>query len=130
MSIVLLVKLLFKELCILNVKWEDLLTTEFVVQCNNFIEELQKLSFISLPRYLLIYQHNVTGFELHGFCDASIQTYSTVVYVWSLKNDKINTYLFTAKSKIMPIRKLTVGHVHKYETQLGISRKLRKVFCK
>ena len=38
--LILQVKLLFKEVCILNVKWYDLLPTEFVVKYNNFIEEL------------------------------------------------------------------------------------------
>ena len=58
--LVLQVKLLFREACILNVKWDDLLPTEFVVKYNKFIEELRKLSFISVPRYLFVDQHNVT----------------------------------------------------------------------
>ena len=61
--LVLQVKLLFKEACILNVKWDDLLPTEFVVKYNNFIEELRKLSFISVPRYLFVDRHNVTELE-------------------------------------------------------------------
>ena len=32
--------ILFKEACILNVKLGDLLSTEFIVKYNNFIEEL------------------------------------------------------------------------------------------
>ena len=36
------VTLLFKEACILNVKWGDLLPTEFEVKYNNFIKELRK----------------------------------------------------------------------------------------
>ena len=106
--LVLQVKLLFKEAYILNVKWDDLLPTEFEVKYNNFIEELRKLPFTSVPRYLFGDQHNVTELELHGFCDASIQAYSAAVYVRSSKNDNIVTNLLTAKSKIVPNRKLTV----------------------
>ena len=58
--LVLQVKLLFKEACILNVKWDELLPTESVVKYNNFIEELRKLS---VSRYSFIDQHNVTKFE-------------------------------------------------------------------
>ena len=36
-----------------DVKRDDSLPTEFVVKNNNFIEELRKLSFISVPCYLL-----------------------------------------------------------------------------
>ena len=101
-------KLLCKEACILHVKWDDLLPTEFEVKYNNFIEELRKLPFTSVPRYLFDDQHNVTELELHGFCDASIQVYSAAVYVQSSKNDNIVTNLLAAKSKIVPNRKLTV----------------------
>ena len=53
--LVLQVELLFKEACILNIiRWDDLLPTEFVVKYNNFIEELRKLSFISVPRYSFV----------------------------------------------------------------------------
>ena len=74
----------------------------------NFIQELRKLTFLSVPRYLFADQHNVTELELHGFCDASIQAYSAAVYAQSLKNDNIVMNLLTAKSKIVPNRKLTV----------------------
>ena len=87
--LVLQVKLLFKEACILNIKWDDLLLTEFVVKYNNFKEELQKLSFILVSCRLFIHQHNVTELELHGFCDAFIQVNSTAVYVQLSKNDKL-----------------------------------------
>ena len=43
--LVLQVKLLFKEACILDVKWDDLLPIAFVVKYNNFIEGLRKLSY-------------------------------------------------------------------------------------
>ena len=92
----------------MNVKWDGLLPTEFEVKYNNFIQELRKLLFTSVPRYLFGDQHNVTELELHGFCDASIQAYSAAVYVRSSKNDNIVTNLLTAKSKIVPNRKLTV----------------------
>ena len=106
--LVLQVKLLFKEACILYVKREDLLPTEFVVKYNHFIEELQKLPFISVPLYLFIDQQNVTELELHSFCDASVQAYSAAVFVRSSKNNNIVINLLTVNSKIVPNRKLTV----------------------
>ena len=60
---------------------DDLLLTEFVVKYYSFIEELRKLSFISVPRYLFIGQHNVTELKLRSFCDPFIQDYSAAVYV-------------------------------------------------
>ena len=49
--LVLQVKLLFKEACILDGKWDNLLPTEFAVKYNNLIKELRELLFTSVPRY-------------------------------------------------------------------------------
>ena len=99
-------KLLFREGFILNVKWDNLLLTEFVVKYN-FIEELRKVSFMSVPRYLFMEQYSVTKLELHSFCDTSIQAYSTVIYVGSSKSGNIVTNLLTAKSKILKIESIS-----------------------
>ena len=89
--LVLQVKLLFKEACILDGKWDNLLPTEFVVKCNNLIKELWELLFISVPRYKI-----------------PRYRFSVAVYAWSSKNDDIVTKLLTVKSKIVPNRKLAV----------------------
>ena len=75
---------------------------------NSFIQELRKLPLTSVPRYLFSHQHNVTELELHGFFDAFIQAYLAADYVQSSENDNNVTNLLTAKSKIVPNRKLTV----------------------
>ena len=51
-------------------------------------------------RYLFTNHKGVIDFDLYGFCDASIETYSASVYVRLCKNDIITTNLLTAKSKI------------------------------
>ena len=70
MSIVLQVKFFFKKPCTLNVKWDNLLSTRFVVKHNNFTETLRKLSTILVPRCLFIDQDSVTELEflrcIHG----------------------------------------------------------------
>ena len=109
--LVLQVKLIFKEACILNVKWDDLLPTKFVVKYNTFIEELLKLSIIPVRHYVFGNQHNVTDSELHCFCDASLQAYLAAIYARSLKNGNIVTNLLTGKSKIVPNGKLTVPNL-------------------
>ena len=50
--LVLQIRLLFKEACIFNVKWDDLLPTDFEVKYNNFIEQLGKYRFY---QYRIIY---------------------------------------------------------------------------
>ena len=59
-------------------------------------------------RYLFTNHKGVIDFDLYGFCNASIEAYSASVYVRLCKNDIITTNLLTAKSKIVPSKKLTV----------------------
>ena len=59
-------------------------------------------------RYLFTNHNGVIDFELYGFYYASVEAYSAAVYVRLCKNDIITTNLLTAKSKIVPSKKLTV----------------------
>ena len=59
-------------------------------------------------RYLFTNHYSVIDFELYGFCDQSIEAYSASVYVRLCKNAIITTNLLTAKSKIVPSKKLTI----------------------
>ena len=106
--IVLQTKILFKEACALKCTWDDVLNDEFIEKWNKFFKVLEKLTPIKVGRYLFTNYYDVIDFELHGFCDASIETYSASVYVRLCKNDIIATNLVTAKSKIVPSKKLTV----------------------
>ena len=106
--IVLQTKILFKEACALKYTWDDVLNGECFEKWNKFFKVLEKLTPIKVGRYLFTNHYGVIDFELHGFCDASIEVYSASVYVRLCKNDIIATNLVTAKSKIVPSKKLTV----------------------
>ena len=56
----------------MNVKWSDLLSTGFLVKNNNLIEDLRKLSAVSVRRYLFIDQQNVTVLEFQRCIHKSI----------------------------------------------------------
>ena len=105
--IVLQIKILFKEACALKCTCDDVLNDEFIEKWNKFFKELENLTPIKVGRYLFINHYGVIDFELHGFCDASIEAYSASVYVRLCKDDVIATNLVTAKSKIVPSKKLT-----------------------
>ena len=63
--------------------------------------------------YLFTNHYSVIDFELHGFCDASVEAYSASVYVRLRKDDIITTNLVTAKLKIVPCKKLTVPRLER-----------------
>ena len=75
---------------------------------NRFFKELENWTATIAGRYIFGNRYGVIDFELHGFCDASIEAYSVLVYVRLCKNNIIATNLVTAKSGIVPSKKLKV----------------------
>ena len=62
-----------------------------------------------IPRYYFCDSSSVVGVELHGFCDASELAYSAIVYLRSTNVDgTIHTSIVVAKTKVSPIKRLTV----------------------
>ena len=106
--IVLQMKILFKEACALKCTWDDVLNDKSIEKWKKFFKELENLTSIKVGRYLFTNQYGVIEFELHGFCDASIEADSASVYVRLCKNDINTTNLVTAKSKIVTSKKLKV----------------------
>ena len=106
--IVLQIKILFKEACALKYSWDDVLNDKFIEKLKNLFKELDNLTPIKVGRYIFTNHYGVIDFELHRLCDASVEAYSASVYVRLCKNDIITTNLVTAKSKIVPSKKLTI----------------------
>ena len=46
--------------------------------------------------------------SIHGFCDASLHVYAAVVYVRSYKPNDVPVSLLTSKTKVAPIKGLTI----------------------
>ena len=80
----------------------------FIEKWNKFFRHLENLTPIKVGRYLFTNNYGGINFELHEFCDASIEAYSALAYVQLCKNDVIARNLMTAKSKIVLSKKLTV----------------------
>ena len=49
-----------------------------------------------------------TFLELHVFCDASTTAYVAVAYVWGQMDDRVQTQMVTAKTRVAPIKTLCV----------------------
>ncbi|XP_063994494.1 uncharacterized protein LOC135172057 [Diachasmimorpha longicaudata] len=73
----------------------------------SFREELQRLSSLSIPRWL----HLSSGkkIQLHGFADASTLAMGASVYLrsWSASSG-VNVNLVCAKTKVAPLKKMTI----------------------
>ena len=102
-------KLLFQELCSENYDWEDELTEEKRQKWNSWLNELTEVKSIEIDRCLYEDSSNdIFEYQLHGFKDASNKAYSAVVYILCRTENKIYARLITSKSRVAPLKKLTI----------------------
>ena len=71
--------------------------------------ELSILSDVQIPRCYLPKGTQIMSLQLHGFCDAFENTYGGVIYLRMVDiSDLVHIALVISKSKVSPIKKLTI----------------------
>ena len=88
--LVIKLKLLFQEICVLNVGWDDSIGD---LECKwiNIVNDLRKSSVETL--------------YLHGFSDAAMSAYGCCIYLKSAtRSGNIKVKFVTSKSRVVPIK--------------------------
>ncbi|GFX36629.1 integrase catalytic domain-containing protein [Trichonephila clavipes] len=100
-------KIFLQRLWRSKLEWNDLLPAEEYREWQQFLVSLENINNIEIPRRILVAFPEVI--EIHGFADASERCYGAAVYCKS-KNLKSETLvlLITSKSKVAPIKSLTI----------------------
>ena len=103
------VKILLQQLWEQKVEWDDPVPSSIHDAWLQWRSELPLLSNKHISRcYFGKHTHIVTA-ELHGFCDASELAYAAVVYLrLADSNGDVQISLVTSKSKVAPIKRLTI----------------------
>ncbi|XP_055920468.1 uncharacterized protein LOC129952067 [Eupeodes corollae] len=100
------VKIIFQELWRRKLAWDDEVPQDLALQWTTIRDELPTLESLSIPRLMV---KNKLNWELHGFCDASLDAYAASVYCRSISSDgMISVELVAAKSKVAPIKVLSL----------------------
>ncbi|GFV11521.1 uncharacterized protein TNCV_975131 [Trichonephila clavipes] len=100
-------KIFLQRLWRSKLEWNDLLPAEEYREWQQFLESLENINNIEIPRRILVDFPEVI--EIHGFADASERCYGAAAYCKS-KNLKSETLvrLITSKSRVAPIKSLTI----------------------
>ena len=103
-------KILFQQLCIDKVSWDQELQRSYRKSYDALIKDLHLCNNVSIPRGLTIGSHqSIKKIEIHGFSDASERAYAAVVYVKvEYESGLIDVKFVTSKSKVSPIRKQSI----------------------
>ncbi|XP_071827786.1 uncharacterized protein [Apostichopus japonicus] len=92
----------------LGLDWDEEVPPTEQKEWVKLFKEMEALNYTSFPRCLT--PPNVMGQPMICiFCDASEMAFGVCVYIrWEVDNDKYETRFITAKSRVAPLKKLTV----------------------
>lgn len=106
--VIITAKILIQELWIRRYDWDSPLGEELTRPWEKYCAEFTQLKEIRIGRWTGMHPQNA-AVELHGFADASNRAYAAVVYLRILRSlDEISVVLLTAKSKVAPIKTISV----------------------
>lgn len=102
-----LAKFIIQHLWALGLGWDDTPPDNILKLWTRLKSELPQLSDLQIQRYIF---NNISyiSCELHGFSDASEKGTSATVYFRIFENNKIFTALICAKSKVAPLKRLSI----------------------
>lgn len=93
-------KLIFREVGLLNLNWDEQVPEALAKRWRDFREDLCALNNLQLPRWILC--DNTKLVELHGFDDASDEAYGACQYTRLVQsNGAVTMKLVSSKSRIL-----------------------------
>ncbi|VEN38782.1 unnamed protein product [Callosobruchus maculatus] len=100
-------KIFMQKLWSTKLSWDDELPHPFRVEWDRFVNDLPSINALEIRRQVI--GDDSIRIELHGFADSSEKAYGACLYVRSTdKNDQVSVHLLCAKSKVAPVKTLTI----------------------
>ena len=102
-------KLLFQELSLLKLDWDEELNSEHKRTWNKWLLDLEVANSIVIPRYLFAGTKKIVdNCEIHGFADASSKALGACVYAVFSTEDGLSSTHITGKSRVAPLKQITI----------------------
>ena len=102
-------KILLLRLWEIKLDWDDPIPEHIHQIWSQWKSELSVLTSIHIPRCYSLLKHDTLSIQLHGFSGASEEAYAGVVYVRiEYSNKVILTSLITSKTKVSPIKRISI----------------------
>ena len=110
--VILSVKVILRELCRLKLGWDDTIPDEYRSAWLRWLEDLPKLSQLSIPRCYKPSDFEVKSSELHHFSDASESGYGSVSYLRQESHDeRIHCSLVLGKARVTPLKTISISRL-------------------
>ena len=135
--IVIRTKVLLQDLWLAEINWDDQVSPELQDRWLSFTKELPEIENMSIPRWFGSNKHS--RLEIHGFSDASERAYTACIYMVAHNDDSVATNLVLGKTKIAPIKTLSMPRLELYAAHLlarlviefssAIDTQIDKTYC-
>ena len=102
---VIILKLLFQEVCAMKVDWDVPLSQDFTNRWISALQFLASFEPVRIPRHYMNGRdiESASKIELHGFCDASLKAVAVIIYLRTVFTDKAVCSIIAAKTKVVPL---------------------------
>ncbi|XP_041973748.1 uncharacterized protein LOC121729336 isoform X1 [Aricia agestis] len=120
-------KFILQQLWVLKCSWDEEVPTDLKLQFLEFLESLQALNSIRIPRWVSC--NNPFLIELHIFTDASERAYGACAYVRTVAiDDTVCVRLLASKNRVAPLKPTTIPRLELCGALLGtrLFQKVRK----
>ena len=99
-------KLILQKVTILDLGWDDELPEDICKDWSKWVNVMESFAGLSIPRYCflegpVIEDDEDIAYQLNGFCDASIQALSWVVYLRRVINGRSYGAFVKGKAKVV-----------------------------
>jgi hypothetical protein len=111
-------KVLLQSIWRSEVGWDDPITERQESVWRQWIAELQYITIVQIPRCYDV-DYNKSEVQIHVFVDASEAAFSAVCYFRVSKADRVTTALVAAKSKVAPLKQLSIPRLELQGALLG-----------
>ncbi|XP_075151197.1 uncharacterized protein LOC142225306 [Haematobia irritans] len=105
--IIITAKILMQDLWHEKIDWDEAVAPHIFNKWYSFIQNLQSIPIIKIDRWVNFSPHATV--QIHGFSDASEKAYCATVYLRTTDDKNIiHSHLLVAKTKVAPVKKLTI----------------------
>ena len=102
-------EILFQQVCISKIKWDQSLDGEALRKWNQLPKEFELLAKVKIPRCYVNRSEQHVTYELHGFSDACERAYAAVVYLRiCYEGDSVEVSFVASKTRVAPMKKQSI----------------------
>ena len=113
-------KLLMQDLWRMKLGWDDQVPDAQCKLFSDWLDGLEHLKSLSVPRFYRDYDMEPSSVQLHVFCDASEKAFSAAAfYRFEYENGRVNCRFVIGKSRVAPVKPLTIPKLELQAAVLG-----------